>query len=288
MFIDFSFDASPGASKAGHKLAIPGGTPQWPLAAHNAALCGASTWPSWDGYGTDLFPVGSGSTRLNCGSPLAGGDLDDAVQFDLAKDWRSYDCDVDVEDFAVEALVRTPPKQTGNGYILRKGAILPGWNVTVEDAPADPYGWVGKRIRATFGTASTQITVVSETLWYDTWYHIMVCAERNGYLDLFINGTRHAHVYAGSLDNVSISTVHGFVIGECKCQLAFARFWYGANLIGSDPTSTVKQRFYLMCGMDGRVSGVWAEPTFSRDSIAWLQSKNGDLIQEHKVGIGWP
>jgi hypothetical protein len=279
----FDLRAQSGAAKSGHKMtAGTGGAPTWPSFAYNAASCVAASWPAWDGYGNTLTASGSGSTRLNAGSPL-NSSLDDSVVFDGSRTYRNYDGDVTTHDFAVELLVRTPPKSSGHGYIVRKGFYYPGWNISVEDAPADPYGWVGKRIRCTMGSASSQFSVVSNTLWYDTWYHVQVLAERNGYLCLIVNGDIHSSSYIGSLDAVSLTTTHGLVISEARVALAFIRFWTAENLVGGGFGASITRRFRQICGANPQTAGLDTEAQRDRASFKNLDSKG----YVHRVGENW-
>jgi hypothetical protein len=276
----FDLRARSGADRPGHKLVL-GGPTAWPSFAYNAIHCQSGSWPSWDGYGSTLSPYGSGSTTLNMGSPL-NGNYDDSVRQDGSRWWTGSDGDVAKEDFVVEALVRTPHKSTGNGRIVRRGNLYPGWNITVEDAPADPYGWVGKRIRATMGSAGTQHTIVSNTLWYDAWYHVFLVCERNGYMLLYINGKLHSYTSVIDLDNVDISSAWGLGMGEFAGNIGFVRFWYGSAIAGGALSTAVPKRFRQMCGVNPLVT-FDTEARRERPSFKHLDSKG----YIHRVGEDW-
>lgn len=170
-------------------LTINGST-ETPVFRYRGKDAAATGWPAW-GYGEDLvFTDGGTNPTYNAG--VAGSFLnpsDDSVKFNEG-DWFEGATvnggQIGTEDFVFEAVVKTDTaslqamsgtRTTGQGWMFYQNSIR--FSLLVNDGTGN-------------NTSSSDVTAD------ETWFHVMIFADRSGSLQFYLNG-----VASGSADVIS-------------------------------------------------------------------------------------
>jgi hypothetical protein len=251
----------------------------------------ASSWNS-SGYGANLGIAGAGAAPLfNQGSPCLGAS-DDSVLFGGGASSQYYidagntDGNVGIDDIVIEFVFKTHATIQNNSVCEKRGTS--GWGI-VQNGVMKFYFYAS-------GAAGTTAT---GALSAGTWYHAVLCVDRSGFAQWYLNGVASgtAKDYSAK-DGLSLDNTTSFSLGletllYSLSNLTIAEFclWHYPNWLTTDTTNqeaVVRTRFSQYSGtFPQRAIGTSLPLTASRKTSAYLDHIVAGKSKLDLVGPHW-